>query len=305
MVYAKGDSYNSSIEAVQNSYQKGITDEFIIPSVIKKDGFPTALIQRGDGAVFFNFRADRARQMTTALTVEPFDGFQRSFLGLDVVTMTKYDENLTLPIAFPHQHLTNILGEVISQKGLNQLRIAETEKYAHVTYFFNGGEETPFPNEDRILIPSPKVATYDLQPEMSAYQVADTVVENINTGKYHLIVLNFANCDMVGHSGIFAAAKKAVETVDECAGKVYQTAMKNDYTMLLTADHGNAEQMRTEDGEAHTIHTTNPVHFIYIDSDLRPKLRTDGALCNIAPTILEILNIEKPPEMSDSMTIKH
>jgi 2,3-bisphosphoglycerate-independent phosphoglycerate mutase len=219
--------------------------------------------------------------------------------------MTDYEADFGLPIAFPPHSMKNILGEVVAQQGWKQLRIAETEKYAHVTFFFNGGEETPFPGEERKLVPSPKVATYDLKPEMSAYEVADNVVQALNSQQYHLLVLNFANCDMVGHTGIFASAKQAVEEVDTCVGKVCQSASANGYAMLLTADHGNAEQMIDEDGGPFTAHTTNPVHFVFIDPDRKPKLRADGALCHIAPTILEILGLEKPQEMEESMVVNY
>ena len=301
LVFGKGIYFDSPEAAMNDSYRRSVTDEFVIPSVIRRDGRPVGLIRKGDGAVFCNFRADRTRQLTRALAIENFNGFKREFLKLDLVTMTEYEGDFHLPIAFPHESMENILGAVISRNGWKQLRIAETEKYAHVTFFFNGGDENPFPGEERILVPSPKVATYDLKPEMSAFQVADKVVNALDNQLYKLIVLNFANCDMVGHTGVLDAARRAVETVDTCIGKVYDAAMKNGYSMLLTADHGNAEQMVAEDGKPHTAHTTNPVHFIYIDPDRKPKLRTDGALCNIAPTILEILSVEKPSEMVDSM----
>ncbi|NQS99343.1 MAG: 2,3-bisphosphoglycerate-independent phosphoglycerate mutase [candidate division Zixibacteria bacterium] len=302
LVFGQGMEFDSPEAAVNDSYRRAVTDEFIIPSVIKRDGKPVGPIRKGDGAVFFNFRSDRTRQLTRALAVQDFDGFERDFLNLDLVTMTEYEDDFHLPIAFSHESMENILGAVVSRKNWKQLRIAETEKYAHVTFFFNGGDENPFPGEERILIPSPKVATYDLKPEMSAFQVADKVVNALNSREFKLIVLNFANCDMVGHTGVFDAAKRAVETVDTCVGKVYDAAMMNAYSMILTADHGNAEQMIADDSEPYTAHTTNPVHFIYIDPDRKPKLRTDGALCNIAPTILEILGLEKPPQMVSSMT---
>jgi len=201
--------------------------------------------------------------------------------------------------------LNHILGDIVSQQYWKQLRIAETEKYPHVTYFFNGGEERSFPGVERILVPSPKVATYDLKPEMSAYPVTDKTIQSILKRRFKLIVLNFANCDMVGHTGDFNAAKRAVETVDECVGKIYQTCMENGYTILLTADHGNAEQMLDEKGGPFTAHTTNPVHFIYIDPDRKPALKKGGALCNVAPTILEFFGLEKPKEMEASLVERY
>jgi len=298
-----GLQFASALEAAHDSYAREITDEFIKPTVMMKKGAPVGLIEQGDGVIFFNFRADRGRQLTEALILPEFKGFQRDWLGIKMVTLTEYDEEYQgkVEVAFKPRRLTNILPDVISRAGMKQLRIAETEKYPHVTFFFNGGEEHRFPGEDRILIDSPKVATYDLQPEMSAYPVTEKVVEALNSGKYELIVLNFANCDMVGHTGVFSAAVKAVETVDECAGKVYQAALDNGYTMLLTADHGNAEKMIDTDGGPFTAHTTNPVRFIYMDKNLRPDLRTDGALCHIAPTILDILQLPRPGEMEKSM----
>ena len=305
LVFGEGLHFDSAVEAVEDSYRREVTDEFILPSVIRRDGKPLTTIREGDGVVFFNFRSDRGRQLTRALTAADFVGFPQELSGINMITMTEYDAEFRVPVAFPPVHLHNILGEIVSQRGWKQLRIAETEKYPHVTFFFNGGVEKAFPAEDRFLIPSPKVATYDLQPEMSANPVTDKVLEVMAEGKYQLIVLNYANCDMVGHTGIFEAAKKAVETVDQCAGRVYQAAHDYRYTMLLTADHGNAEQMISEDGEPFTAHTTNPVRFIYIDSDRKPRLRTNGALCNIAPTILEIFGLEKPKEMVDSMVLEY
>jgi 2,3-bisphosphoglycerate-independent phosphoglycerate mutase len=303
LLEGEGLRFASAEEAMTDSYKREVTDEFILPSVMIKDGKPLATIEAGDGAIFFNFRADRARQLTKALALKEFDGFPRSKPLIPIVIMTEYEADFGLPIAFPPHSMKNILGEVVSKQGWKQLRIAETEKYAHVTFFFNGGEETPFPLEERKLIASPKVATYDLKPEMSAYEVTDYVLQALNSRQYKLIVLNFANCDMVGHTGFFDAAKKAVEAVDACVGKVYRTATENGYSMLLTADHGNAEQMFDEDGSPFTAHTTNPVHFIFIDPGRKPKLRQNGALCNIAPTILEILGLKKPEEMVEGMII--
>ena len=301
-----GLNYNSALAVIEDSYKKSITDEFIKPSVIMENGSPVGMISNGDGVIFFNFRADRGRQMTKALAMKDFSGFKRDFLGVKMVTLTEYDEDFhgSVEVAFHPDKQHSILAESVSSAGFKQLRITETEKYPHVTFFFNGGEEHEFPGEERILVPSPKVATYDLQPEMSAFEVSEKVVEALNSKKFQMIILNFANCDMVGHTGLFDAAVKAVETVDECAERVRAAAMANGYTMLLTADHGNAEMMIAEDGEAFTAHTTNPVHFIYIDSERKPRLRNDGALCNIAPTILEILDLPKPEKMTDSMVVR-
>ena len=303
MVDGAGLRYRSALSVIEESYKRGITDEFIKPGVIMEDENPVGKIEQGDCVIFFNFRADRGRQLTKALAIKDFSGFKREYLGVKMVTMTEYEEDFhgSVEVAFQPDKLHSILAESVSSAGLKQLRIAETEKYPHVTFFFNGGEEHEFPGEERILIPSPKVATYDLQPEMSAYEVTEKAVEALNSKKFQMIILNFANCDMVGHSGVIEATVKAVETVDACAEKVRAAAMANGYTMLLTADHGNAEDMIDEDGEALTSHTTNPVHFIYIDSERKPKLRQDGALCNIAPTILEILDLQKPEKMTDSM----
>jgi 2,3-bisphosphoglycerate-independent phosphoglycerate mutase len=303
LVKGEGLMFNSAESAIEASYNQGVTDEFILPSVILKNGVPETKIRKGDGVIFFNFRSDRGRQLTRALTDAKFVGFERQIIGVQMVTMTEYDAEFTTPIAFPPIIMKNLLGEIISRNSWKQLRIAETEKYPHVTFFFNGGEEKSYPGEDRLLIPSPKVATYDLQPEMSVFPVTDKVLEAIGKREYKLIVLNFANCDMVGHTGVFPAAKKAVEAVDTCVGKVFQAAMINGYTILLTADHGNAEQMLDEDGSPFTAHTTNPVHFIYIDPERKPILRGDGALCNVATTILEILSAEKTEEMESSMVV--
>ena len=305
LVYGEGLYFDSALEAIQNSYQREVTDEFVYPSVIRINGKPVGKMEDGDGVIFFNFRADRGRELTGALTVKDFDCFPRKIPAIKMVTMTKYDAQFKNAVAFPHSQLNNILGDIIAQQWWKQLRIAETEKYPHVTYFFNGGEERAFPGVERILIPSPKVATYDLKPEMSAYQVTEKTIQNILHHRFKLIVLNFANCDMVGHTGDFEAAKKAVETVDECVGRIYQSCSENGYTMLITADHGNAEQMLAEDGSPFTAHTTNPVSLIYVDPDRKPVLKEGGALCNIAPTILEFFGLEKPKEMSDSIVERY
>ncbi|UCF93263.1 MAG: 2,3-bisphosphoglycerate-independent phosphoglycerate mutase [Desulfobacterales bacterium] len=292
------------VAGVKKAYARNETDEFVKPMVITDDHqMPLGRIRDGDGIVCFNFRADRARQITRVLTEPAFDAFKRApwptLCGF--VCMTQYDEKFTLPVAFPPLHLDEILGEVISRRGLKQLRIAETEKYAHVTYFFNGGEEKPFPFEDRCLIPSPReVATYDLKPEMSALEVTAEVMARLRSNTYDLIVLNFANMDMVGHTGVLAAAVKACETVDACVGKIITALKKIGGVALVTSDHGNAETMADEKGQAHTAHSLNPVPLILVD-DLRQGRRLrPGILGDIAPTILEIMGIAKP----DSMTGK-
>ena len=282
-----------------------ITDEFIIPTVVTKDGAPVGKISANDSVVFFNFRPDRAREITRTFVDPEFTGFEREFFPLYYVCMTQYDASMpNVDIAFKPQSLTNTFGEYISKKGLKQLRIAETEKYAHVTFFFNGGVETVYEGEDRKLIPSPKVATYDMQPEMSTYQVADACVELINQDKYDCIVLNFANCDMVGHTGVFDAAKSAVEAVDECLGKVVDALMKKDAAILITADHGNADCMVDPDnGDVFTAHTTNPVPLIVMG--IGDKELKKGKLADLAPTMLDIMGLEKPDEMSgESLIVK-
>ena len=304
---AKGEGlrFESAMEAIKASYSGSITDEFVKPSVIAGESEEPVTIKNGDAVIFFNFRADRGRELTKALTEPDFDGFKRELPGVEMVTMTVYDEDISyVEAAYKPHPMNNILGEVVSKAGIKQLRIAETEKYPHVSFFFNGGDEDKFPGEERVLIPSPKVATYDLQPEMSAAEVTNKVVDVLNSQKFGMIILNFANCDMVGHTGVFEAVVKAVETVDECTGKVHDAAMANGYTMFLTADHGNAEKMFDVGGEPFTAHTTNPVRFIYIDKDEKPELREDGALCNIAPAILNVLGLDVPQEMEASLTIK-
>ncbi len=283
-------------EAVEASYEQGVTDEFVVPVVLNDyEG-----VNKNDSFVFFNFRPDRAREITRTLVDESFDGFERKkgFFPVYYVCMTQYDATMpNVDIAFKPQSLENTFGEYISKKGLNQLRIAETEKYAHVTFFFNGGREDAYENEDRALIPSPKVATYDLKPEMSAYEVADEVVKRVESDKYDVIVLNFANCDMVGHTGIYDAAVKAVEAVDECVGKVVDAVLNKGGAILLTADHGNADCMVDDEGNVFTAHTVNPVPLMLIGEG---KLRDGGVLADIAPTMLDMLGLEKPEEMTGS-----
>ncbi len=309
IVYGKGNEETDTVAVMKNSYENGITDEFIIPTVIKENEKPVATISDNDAIIFLNFRADRARQLTNCFVNPNFKEFRiKKFHNLLFTTMTEYDIkfNRYVNVAFKPIKLTNILGEVLQNNGLKQLRIAETEKYAHVTFFFNGGVEKPFKNEDRILVPSPKVDTYDLQPEMSAYLVADKVIEKINSQRYDVIILNFANCDMVGHTGIFEAAVKAVEAVDKSVAKVVAALEKNNYNYIITADHGNSEKMLDKNGNVFTAHTTNDVPFILCCKNKADvKLRNDCRLADIAPTMLDILDIDKPEEMTGKSLIKN
>ena len=303
-LYTEGHGHGESdpVTAVKSAYGRGETDEFVQPVVVVgKNGRPVGTVTDGDGIIFFNFRADRAREITRALTEKGFDGFQRRVVPelSGYTTMTLYDEGFDLPMAFGPVHLENILGEVLSHRKLRQLRIAETEKYAHVTYFFNGGEETPFENEDRCLIPSPReVATYDQKPEMSAYQVADEVVSRLDAGKYDFIVVNFANMDMVGHTGVMAAAVKACETVDRCLERVLDKLLAQGGTALVTADHGNSEKMAGPDGKPFTAHTTNPVRLLLVDDNRKAVRLREGRLGDIAPTLLELMGLEIPTQMT-------
>ncbi len=295
LVYGEGEKNPDAADAMQKSYDNGITDEFIVPTIITEG----ATIGKNDSVICFNFRPDRAREITRTFVDKDFEGFERKcgFFPLYYVCMTQYDATMpNVHVAFKPQTLENTFGEYMAKMGKTQLRIAETEKYAHVTFFFNGGVEKQYEGEDRILVASPKVPTYDMQPEMSAYEVTDKVVEAIESGKYDAIILNFANCDMVGHTGIFDAAKAAVEAVDTCVGKVYDAVMKMDGVMLITADHGNADKMYEEDGSPFTAHTTFPVPFVVCGYDC--KLREGGKLCDIAPTMLKIMDIEQPAEMT-------
>lgn len=306
MVNAKGTQYDSAITAVESSYENNVFDEFVLPSVITKDNRPVASIKPKDAVIFFNFRPDRAREITRALTERSFSDFNREYFETYFVSMTEYDKSLeNLNVAYKPETYTNTLGEYLSSKCKRQLRIAETEKYAHVTFFFNCGIETPCTGEDRILVPSPKVATYDLQPEMSAREVTSRVIREINDGTYDFITLNFANPDMVGHTGVFEAAKKAVETVDSCTGEIVNAILENGGSIYITADHGNAEQMINEtSGSAFTAHTTNKVPFIVIgEGDV--TLKEEGKLSDIAPTILSFMGLEIPKEMTgNSLIIK-
>jgi len=303
-LYAAGEGIKERdpVLAVKNAYARNETDEFVKPIVVTGDtGKEGGILKDGDSVIFFNFRADRARQITRAFNDPDFDGFKRlppTKLS-KYVTMTQYDERLPLPVAFGPVHRDKILGEVISRAGLRQLRIAETEKYAHVTYFFNGGEETSFPLEDRCLIPSPRdIPTYDLKPEMSASKVAAEIVTRIQSDTYQLIVLNFANMDMVGHTGVLEAAIEACKTVDRCVGEVLAAAKDRGWVVLVTADHGNAEKMRESDGSPHTAHTLNPVPLILVDDSRRNVRLKRGKLADIAPTILEIMGMAQPEEMT-------
>ncbi len=306
MVYGKGKEARNAISALEQSYQKEVFDEFVEPIVICNDEGPVAKIEENDSVIFFNFRPDRARQITRAIVDPEFNEFETKKMNLYFVCFTTYDETMpNVHIAFKKELLKNTFGEVVSDNGLTQLRIAETEKYAHVTFFFNGGREKQFKGEDRILVPSPKVETYDMKPEMSAYEVTEKVVEAIKSDKYDCIILNYANPDMVGHTGSLSAAIKAVETIDECIKKVVKAINAKKGTLLITADHGNAEQMIDyKTGEPHTAHTTNPVPLILITENKNLKLKS-GRLADLAPTMLEIMNIPKPEEMTgNSLLIK-
>ena len=299
MVYGESAAFNPvPVAAVKDSYAAGITDEFVEPVVCDAEG----TISDNDSVIFFNFRPDRAREITRTLVDPAFDGFTRQYFPVTFVCNTEYDATMpNVEVAFPRNTVRNGLGEYLSQMGMTQLRIAETEKYAHVTFFFNGGSETVFPGEDRVLVASPKVATYDLQPEMSAYEVCDKCVERIESGAYDVIILNYANCDMVGHTGVFDAAVRAVETVDTCVGRVVDATLKMGGIAMITADHGNAEQMVEPDGSPMTAHTTNPVPFILCGAGT--ELRSDGRLADIAPTILDVMGLACPAEMDGKTLI--
>jgi 2,3-bisphosphoglycerate-independent phosphoglycerate mutase len=295
----KGEKTRDFVKTVKEHYERDNTDEFMEPVINADAGPDNGLIASGDGAIFFNFRADRARQLCHVLTEPSFDYFSRSpEVTVDLVSMTLYDLSLKAEVAFPQVKLDKIFPEIISDAGLKQLKIAETEKYPHVTFFFNGGAERELKNEDRVLIPSPKVATYDLKPEMSAFEVTDEVLARIGTGKYDVIILNFANCDMVGHTGVFEAAVAAVETVDTCMGKVVEAVRKAGGVVMVTADHGNAEKMREPDGKPFTAHTTFEVPFILVDDDFKGSLKKHGKLADVAPSMLEYLGIEQPSQMT-------
>ena len=304
-VQSEGENFTDPIKAIESSYNDNISDEFIIPKVIVTNGKAVAKINDNDSVIAFNFRADRMRQITRALKITEFDEFPTEDLNnLKFVCFNEYDVkfNEFVSVAFKLPKLNNILGEIISKNGLKQLRLAETEKYAHVTFFFNGGVEEPFMNEDRILVKSPNVATYDLKPEMSAFEVKDKLISAINSNEYSLIITNFANCDMVGHTGFFDAAIKAVETVDKCIGEIIPIGKKNNYNILLTADHGNADKMLDSNGNVFTAHSLNKVPLVI--SLTGNNLAVDGGkLADIAPTVLKIMGIPKPPEMTGKCLI--
>jgi 2,3-bisphosphoglycerate-independent phosphoglycerate mutase len=297
LVFGKGSASENAIKSVMESYAEGITDEFIEPIVMMENGKPVATISENDVVIFFNFRTDRGRQLTEVLTQKEHDSFGMNTIPLYYVTLTNYDDSYkNIKTVYNKEHLSHTLGEVLEQHGKTQIRIAETEKYPHVTFFFNGGRERPFKGEKRILCPSPKVATYDLQPEMSAFDIRDKIIPEINATSADFICLNFANPDMVGHTGDFKAAIKACETVDSCSQAVVEAALKKGYTSIIIADHGNSETMRNPDGSPNTAHTTNPVPIIVVDNDI--QIVKDGILGDIAPTVLKLMGIEKPAAMN-------
>jgi 2,3-bisphosphoglycerate-independent phosphoglycerate mutase len=306
MTEGVGEQVSSSAEAIRQAYAADQDDEFVEPRIVVRDGAPVGTVGDGDGIIFFNFRSDRAREITRAFTEAEFRGFVRSTEPhlATYVCMTEYDATFDLPIAFPPTSYKRILGEVVSAAGKKQLRIAETEKYAHVTFFFNGGSEEPFSGEDRVLIPSPQeVATYDQKPSMSAEKVTDEVVERLEGGQYDLVVLNFANPDMVGHTGILEAAVEAMETVDRCVARVVEGVLAQGGVLLITADHGNCEQMRDAQGKPHTAHTSNPVPVILVGDDCEDVRLRNGILADLAPTILSLMGLDVPEEMDGSSLI--
>lgn len=304
LVRGRGKTASDAVEAVRASYGENITDEFILPTVITNgDGSPVGRIREGDAAICFNFRTDRCREITKALTQADFPNYDMQQLALHYTTMTEYDASFqNVHIIFDNDNLNNTLGEVLEQHGLQQIRIAETEKYPHVTFFFSGGREVPFEGEQRIMIASPKVATYDLKPEMSAMEVTDAIVPELQKGEAAFVCLNYANVDMVGHTGVWAAAIKAVETVDACVGRVVTAGLENGYTIFLTADHGNADYLINDDGSPNTAHSLNPVPFFIIDRNWKGTVR-DGKLGDLAPTILHVMGLPIPLEMSGNILI--
>ena len=307
LTLGNGIQAEDAANAIEESYKKEVTDEFILPTNVVKGGKPVALVEKGDSVIFFNFRPDRAREITRAFTEPDFNGFERKtgYLAPFYVCFTQYDATFShVQVAFKPQSLKNTLGEYLASLGKKQLRIAETEKYAHVTFFFNGGVEAPNANEVRVLVPSPKVATYDMKPEMSAYEVTDKVIEQLSTGEYDAMILNFANCDMVGHTGVLEAAEKAVAAVDECVDRVLKKILEMGGGALLTADHGNADKMIAEDGSPFTAHTTNPVPVVLVCDELKNvKLREGGVLADLAPTLLDMMGIPVPAEMTGKSLI--
>ena len=304
MVKGEGEKASSASVAIENSYQKEVFDEFVVPTVICNNDKPVAKIEENDSVIFFNFRPDRAREITRAIVDEEFDGFEREYFKTNFVTFTNYDETIkNVSVAFKKAEIKNTFGEIISKHGMTQLRIAETEKYAHVTFFFNGGEEKQYEGEDRILIPSPKVETYDMKPEMSAFEVTENVLNAIHSRKYDSIILNFANPDMVGHTGNIEAVIKALESLDGCVEKIVEAIEEEHGILLITADHGNCEQMIDyKTGEPHTAHTTNPVPLVLVGKD-DVKLK-EGRLADLAPTMLDLIGLEKPEEMTGESLIE-
>ena len=303
MVHGAGIMSENLSEDIAKSYIEGITDEFIIPIIHAKDGAPIATIAEDDVVIYFNFRTDRGREITQALTQRDFPEEEMKAMKLHFVTLTNYDDSFSgVKVMFDKDNLKNTLGEVLAEAGKKQIRIAETEKYPHVTFFFSGGREVPFKDEKRILCPSPKVATYDLQPEMSANEIKEAIVEELNLNEVDFVCLNFANPDMVGHTGVFEAAIKACETVDQCASEVIEAALRNDYTTIVIADHGNSDMMINSDGSPNTAHTTNLVPCILVDKNLRPTMK-DGKLGDLAPTILTLMGVEIPKEMNGEILI--
>jgi len=304
LLLGEGEKAQTACDGVRQSYARGDNDEFVLPTVITGD---ESRIKDNDAIIFFNYRPDRAREISKALNFVDFDGFERKKVlkNLCYITMTSYNEDFTFPVAFPKEKLVNILGDVLEANGVKQFRTAETEKYAHVTFFFNGGIDEPQAHETRVLVPSPKVPTYDMQPEMSAYEVCDNVLKAVSNPEYGFVLVNFANPDMVGHTGVIEAATKACKVVDECVGKIAKACIDNNVIMLLTADHGNSEVMvNPETGKPQTAHTTNKVPFVLINAPKDLQLTADGALCNIAPTVLKLMGIKKPDEMDSEALVK-
>lgn len=301
--HGEGNHASDPVEAVNNSYKEEVYDEFIVPTVIEKDGKPVATVQDNDAIIFFNFRPDRAIQLSRAVSEENFEEFDLGEKpeGVVLATMTNYTDEMNADVLFPPQLMTNVLGQVLADADLNQVRVAETEKFPHVTFFMNGGVHDEYPKEERILVPSPKVETYDLKPEMSAYEVADALIEGIDEDKYDAIILNFANPDMVGHSGKLDATIKAVEATDENLGRVVDKILEKDGYAIIFADHGNADTVITDDEQPHTAHTTVPVPVIVTKKDI--TLRGDGKLADVAPTMLELLGLEQPAEMTGQSLI--
>ena len=307
LTIGNGIAAEDAAAAIEESYARGVTDEFILPTNVVKDGKPVALVEKGDSIVFYNFRPDRAREITRAFTEPDFAGFMRKtgYLAPHYVCFTQYDATFShVQVAFKPQSLKNTLGEYLASQGKKQLRMAETEKYAHVTFFFNGGVEAPNADEVRVLIPSPKVATYDLKPEMSAYEVTEKVLEQLSGGDFDVMILNYANCDMVGHTGVLEAAEKAVAAVDDCVDRVLKKILSMGGGALLTADHGNADKMIAEDGSPFTAHTTNPVPVVLVSDALKGvSLRDGGVLADLAPTLLEMMGLPIPEEMTGKSLI--